>query len=77
MLTTQFLLGLKPELRSPVEMQLSDFIAKATTLTAVQEQLLERMKKGPYKCCSMKHDTTTDKPDNKATFSSAEMWKAW
>jgi hypothetical protein len=38
MLTTQFLLGLKPELHALVEMQLPDSVAKATILAAVTEQ---------------------------------------
>jgi hypothetical protein len=41
MLTAQFLLGLKPEIISFVEMQLPDSVAKAAILVSVQEQLLD------------------------------------
>jgi hypothetical protein len=45
MLTAQFLLGLNSEIRSAVEMLLPVLVAKAATLTLVQEQMLEKSKK--------------------------------
>jgi hypothetical protein len=44
-----FLLGQKPEIRSSIEMQLPDSVVKAAILASVQEQLLERTRKGPFK----------------------------
>jgi hypothetical protein len=49
MLTAQFLMGLKPELRSAVELQLPDSVAKAAILASVKEQLLDRNKKSTTK----------------------------
>jgi hypothetical protein len=46
MLTTKFLLGLKAKLRARVEMQLPEIVAKAAILAAMQEQLLEKFKRG-------------------------------
>jgi hypothetical protein len=46
MLTTKFLLGLKAKLRARVEMQLPEIVAKASILAAMQEQLLEKFKRG-------------------------------
>jgi hypothetical protein len=45
MLTTQFIMGLKEELRLPVEMQLPDSVAKAAILAAIQEKLLDKYQK--------------------------------
>jgi hypothetical protein len=42
MLTTQFLLGLKENLRFAVEMQLPDSVGKVAMLTTIQEKLLEK-----------------------------------
>jgi hypothetical protein len=42
MLTAQFLLGLKVEIRSAVEMLLPESVAKATTMATAQVQLLEK-----------------------------------
>jgi hypothetical protein len=45
MVTTQFIMGLKEELRLPVEMQLPDSVAKAAILTTIQEKLLDKYQK--------------------------------
>jgi hypothetical protein len=76
MLTVQFLLGLKLELRSAVEMQLLDSIAKAAILAAVQEQFLDRGKKGNVKWNSLKQGHPPDITKGTNTFSATEMWKA-
>jgi hypothetical protein len=39
MLTSQFILGLKEELRSQMEMQLPETVAKVAILASIQEQL--------------------------------------
>jgi hypothetical protein len=67
MLTSQFLLGLKSEIRSVVEMQLSESDAKAAILASVQELLLERNRKGTFMGNHLKL-TSSDKTDSKATF---------
>jgi hypothetical protein len=54
MLTAQFLLGLKPELRAPVEMQLPDSVAKAAILATMLEQLLNRVKRTRKPCIQSK-----------------------
>jgi hypothetical protein len=59
-LTAQFLLGPKPELRSAVELQLLDSVAKAAILAAVQEQFLDRGKKGNGKWNSLKQSQPPD-----------------
>jgi hypothetical protein len=43
MLTAQFLLGLKEELRTQVEMQPLESVAKAAILAAIQEKLMDKM----------------------------------
>jgi hypothetical protein len=43
MLTAQFLLGLKEELRTQVEMQPLESVAKAAILVAIQEKLMDKM----------------------------------
>jgi hypothetical protein len=42
MLTAQFILGLKEDMRYQVEMQLTETGAKASVLAAIQEKLLEK-----------------------------------
>jgi hypothetical protein len=49
MLTAQFLLGLNEELRTQVEMQLPESVAKATILAAIQEKLMDKMQKKPIR----------------------------
>jgi hypothetical protein len=44
MLVYQFLLGLKDDLRHPVEMHLPSSVAQTATLAAVQEHLQEKPK---------------------------------
>lgn len=45
LLVTQFILGLKYEIRAVVEMQLPEIVAKAAQLAAFQEAVIERHKK--------------------------------
>jgi hypothetical protein len=73
MLTAQFLLGLKPEIRSSIEMQLPDSVVKAAILAFVQEQLLERTRKGPFKGGFQKTTYATDKSNHKSTISTTEL----
>jgi hypothetical protein len=75
MLTAQFLLGLKAELRSSVEMQLPDSVAKATILASVQEQLLDRTRKSSTKFSYTKPSILPER-DGKSSFSASDMWKA-
>jgi hypothetical protein len=56
MLTAQFILGLKEELRFQVEMQLPEIVAKAVVLAAIQEKLLEKGMKRRGKFFSGKHN---------------------
>jgi hypothetical protein len=69
MLVSQFLLGLKDELRQYVEMHLPTSVPKDATLAAIQKQLNTRPKLHQKKYVSAK-------PDSKAAFSSNELWKA-
>jgi hypothetical protein len=45
MLTTQFIMGHKEDLRFPVEMQLPDTVARAAMLASVHEKLLDKYQK--------------------------------
>jgi hypothetical protein len=49
MLVSQFLLGLKEDLRHGVEMHLPDSVSQAATLAAVQEHLTGKSKYAPRK----------------------------
>jgi hypothetical protein len=69
MLVSQFLLGLKDELRQPVEMHLPNTLSQAATLASVQEHLSDRSRQ-------MVKKPTVLKADNKSTFSTNEIWKA-
>jgi hypothetical protein len=44
MLTSQFLLGLKEDLRQNVKMHLLDSVSQAATLATIQEHLSDRPK---------------------------------
>ena len=67
-LISQFVLGLKEELRAAVEIQLPDTVTKAATLAAIQEGLLLRQKMPPHKFSSPinlpagKHDSPAPPP---------------
>jgi hypothetical protein len=53
-LIAQFIMGLKDELKLPIEMQLPDSMAKAIVLATIQEKLLDKGQKRQYKCFSVK-----------------------
>jgi hypothetical protein len=76
MLTTQFIMGLKEELKLPVEMQLLDSVAKAVVLASIQENLLDKGQKRQYRSFSAKQWLTTSKPDQKTSFIPGDLWKA-
>jgi hypothetical protein len=69
MLVSQFLLGLKEELRQPEEMHLPNTLFQAATLASVQEHLSERSRPQIKKSLILKSD-------NKSTFTTNELWKA-
>jgi hypothetical protein len=75
MLTAQFLLGLKAELRPHVEMKLPEIVAKATILAIVQEQLLEKSRKGMYKGGAYGKSISLNEKSDSKSFASAEIWK--
>jgi hypothetical protein len=70
------LLGLKEELRASVEMQFPDSVAKAATLAAMQEKLLEKSQKRHPKQYATKQTTIPTKLEGKSNFSPSDMWKA-
>jgi hypothetical protein len=69
MLVSQFLLGLKEDLRHVVEMHLPDSVSQAATLASVQEHLTGKSKSVPRKF-------QADKGDGKSAMNSSELWKA-
>jgi hypothetical protein len=69
MLVSQFLLGLKDDLRQAVEMHLPNSVSQASTLVVVQEHLNGRSK--PYQ-----KEHTQTKPENRSSFTLSELWKA-
>lgn len=75
-LVSQFVLGLKDELRSAVDMQLPNTMVKAATLAAVQESLLGRNKKSYSKAMPTKSFTPPAKVDTTSPFSAGELWKS-
>uniref|UniRef100_A0ACD6AAU5 Uncharacterized protein n=1 Tax=Avena sativa TaxID=4498 RepID=A0ACD6AAU5_AVESA len=80
MLVQQFILGLKEELRTTVEVQLPNSVAEAAAFAAVQEGVLERAK-GVGKSTFKKHLVGNGK-DNSGVgsftnkFEKGELWKA-
>jgi hypothetical protein len=69
MLVSQFLLGLKFELRHPIEMHLPNLVAQAAILASVQEHMNDRTK-ASYKKFHV------SKLDSQGSFNNTEMWKA-
>jgi hypothetical protein len=65
MLTTQFIMGLKEELKLPVEIQLPELVAKSPLLASIQEKLLDKNDRRQYKSFSAKKQLTSSKSDNK------------
>lgn len=76
MLVSQFIIGLKEDVRNAVEMQLPTTIQRAATLAQVQEQLLQRRKRGWNCSYSCQTSSSTSTTDGKHQFSSSELWKA-
>jgi hypothetical protein len=76
MLIAQFIMGLKEELRLPVEMQLPDSIAKAAILAAIQERLLDKSQKKPARFLTTRQNNSSSKTDSKSGISPTDMWKA-
>jgi hypothetical protein len=68
-------LGLKEELRVVVEMQLPESVAKAATLAAIQEKLLEKSHKRHSKQYVIKPNIMSRKSKGKTGFSPTDMWK--
>jgi hypothetical protein len=68
LLVSHFLMGLKDDLRRVMEMHLSDTIAQAATLAAVQEHLNEKVKPHPRKFVRARHD-------NKTGGAHVDLWK--
>jgi hypothetical protein len=67
-LVSQFLLGLKDDLRQAVEMHLPDSVSQTATLAAVQEHLNGRSKTYHKKQAPPKYE-------NRSLFSPSELWK--
>jgi hypothetical protein len=76
MLTAQFIMGLKMELRLLVEMQLPDSVAKAVILASIQEKLMNKSQKKPARFLTTRQNDSSSKTDNKSGFSPNDMWKA-
>jgi hypothetical protein len=76
MLTAQFILGLKEELRFPIEMQLMDSVAKATVFASLQEKLLEKNQKHVVKSYNYKQQGSVGKSNSKPSVTPSDMWKA-
>jgi hypothetical protein len=76
MLTTQFILGLKDELRSQMEMQLLESIARVGILASIQEKLLDKTQCRVSKPYVPKLQHTSAKSDSKTPFTSNDLWKA-
>lgn len=62
LLVAQFILGLKDDIRSMVEMQMPDTLHKAAQLALVQESVLDRQKKVASRI-STPRGTSLGKPD--------------
>lgn len=73
-LVLQFIIGLRPDIRYAVEMQMPDLVHKAALLAIVHEGLLECYKKSSVKSFTGK--STSAKTNGKSTFSAGEIWKA-
>jgi hypothetical protein len=69
MLTSQFLLGLKDDLRQCVEMHLPDSVSKVATLAAIQEHLTDKPK-------SQQKRFTSTGTEMKTTVANPKLWKA-
>lgn len=73
---TQFLKGLKPEIRGVVQAQDPTTMDRALSLARIQQQVLEwRKMKNNRTSGSSKQGTTYIKPDNKQSSTSSPHWK--
>jgi hypothetical protein len=68
MMVSQFMLGLKDEIRHTVEMHLPQTVAQATASAEIQEHISEKK--------TYRRKFPTVKSDSKPSFSSTELWKA-
>jgi hypothetical protein len=68
-LVSQFLLGLREDLRTSVEVRLPKTVSQVVTLLEIQDHLSGKIKHQPRKFA-------THKADNKPSFSNNEVWKA-
>jgi hypothetical protein len=76
MLTSQFIMGLKDEIRHQVELMLPENVAKAVVLAVMQEHLLQPSRKAPRQF-PMRASVHPAKSDNKVSPSPAtEVWQA-
>jgi hypothetical protein len=75
MLTSQFLLGLKDDIRHHMGMILSESVAKATVLASVQEHLLSSVKR-QGQTRGYKGNASLPKAEAKGSYSAQEMWQA-
>jgi hypothetical protein len=76
MLTAQFIMGLKEDLRFPVEMQLPDTVARVAVLASVKEKLLDKYQKKQSRWFGSKQVAPLSKGDSKTSFTPTELWKA-
>jgi hypothetical protein len=76
MLTSQFIMGLKDEIKHQVELMLLENVAKAVVLAVMQEHLLQSSRKAPRQF-PIRTSVSSAKSGNKASSSSAtEVWQA-
>jgi hypothetical protein len=74
-LISQFVLGLKDELRAAVELQIPNTLGKAATLAAIQEGLVLRQKKPYYKHATPRSPSSS-KADSPTQPPTGDLWKA-
>lgn len=74
MLVSQFIIGLKDDIRHNVEMQLPESVQRAAMLALVQEQMLQR--KRPWSKAQTPRHTSPISPAGQQSFTPSEMWKA-
>lgn len=79
LLVTQFILGLKEELRGTVEVELPNTVSRPAQLALMQEAVCERDKRSTYRGSYHKANVNPrldTKPDTKPNFQPGEFWKA-
>jgi hypothetical protein len=75
MLTSQFLLGLKDDIRHHMGMMLHESVAKATVLASVQEHLLSSVKR-QGQTRGYNGNASLPKAEAKGSYLAQEMWQA-